>query len=154
MSVLIAPDTPYGKELWKWEHTQGETHPSDPSIRGMRPATRQAYPAMLYKALQKNPWKLDSVTVKDEREQADMERQGYVGGGPQAAADAYDSHQQAMALAAAHRNYEDRNMSAAAKAESNAVEEASARHVGEIPRTPIPAHRKRGRKPKAVADGA
>ena len=52
-------------------------------------------------------------------------------------------------MAAAHRNYEDRNMSDGARAHSNAVEQASSRHLGEIPETPI--RRRRGRPTKAVA---
>lgn len=144
MSVLIAPDTPYGKELWKWEHRQDEVHPQDPTLRGMRPATPQAYPQMMYQATGKNPWTFDREIAADEREQRNLESRGFVAGGPGKAAEAFDGLVQAAAVAAAHRNYEDRNMSAAAKAHSEAVEQASSRHLGEIPETPI---RRRGRRP-------
>ena len=40
MSVLVVHDSPYGKEIWKWDHREDETHPQDPTIRGMRPATK------------------------------------------------------------------------------------------------------------------
>lgn len=151
MSMLIAPDTPYGKELWKWEHHQGEAHPSDPSIRGMRPATPQAYPSMLYKATQKNPWQFEQRVVKDDVEQRIAEGQGFVSGGPAVAAEAFDARQQDLATAAAHRNYEDRNIGERARAEVDAAEQASSTHLGEIARTPI---KRRGRPSKAVSDAA
>ena len=154
MAILIAPDTPYGKEIWKWEHREDETHPQDSTIRGMRPATPRMYPAMMYKATGKNPWTFDRELAADEREQRNLESRGFVAGGVGAAAEAYDGLVQAAALAAAHRNYEDRNMSEAARAHSNAVEQASSRHLGESPAEPIPAHRKRGRPAKVVSDAA
>ena len=144
MALLISPDTAYGKEMWKWDHHQGETHPSDPSIRGMRPQSFQPYPAQMYKATQKNPWKFETARVNDENEQRNWESRGFVAGGQQAAADAFDKSMSDLALAAAHRNYEDRNISEPARAEVNAAEQASATHLGEIPRQPV----KRGRKPK------
>ena len=52
-------------------------------------------------------------------------------------------------FSAAHRNYEDRNVSAKARAEIDSVEQASSTHLGEIPRTPI---RKRGRPAKTQVD--
>lgn len=148
MSMLIAPDTPYGKELWKWEHHEGEAHPTDSSIRGMRPNGFRPYPAMLYRATQKNPWKFDQQMVRDEVAEGLAVGQGFVSGGQQAAADAFDARQQDLSLAAAHRNYEDRNISEKARAEVNAAEQASSTHLVEIKRTPI---RKRGRPAKVTA---
>jgi hypothetical protein len=142
MSMLIAPETPYGKELWKWDHHEGETHPQDNKIRGMRPREHRDYPKMLYKATQKNPWQFESHVVESEQEQRNLESRGFVAGGQGAAAEAFDQGQQALAVAAAVRNYEDRNLSEKAKAEIDAAESASARHLGEIPATPI---KKRGR---------
>lgn len=147
MSVLQSNDSVYGKEAWKWEHHVGEAHPSDPTVKGMRPREFQPYPAMLYRASQKNPWKFEEYLAKDENDQALQEAQGFVAGGKQAAADRYDAMQQEIAKLAANRNYNDRNMSEAAKAESNAAEQASSRHLAEIPETPI---KRRGR-PKAAA---
>lgn len=144
MALLIAPDTPYGKELWKWEHHEGETHPSDPSIRGMRPSTKREYPAMLYRATGKNPWSFEKEIARDEVEQRNLESRGFVMGGQGSAAEAYDRLVQNAALAAAHRNYEDRNISANARAEVDAAEQASSRHLGEIPETPIRRRVKKG----------
>lgn len=134
MGMLIAPDTGYGRELWKWDHHQGEAHPNDPTIRGMRPTSFQSHPAMMYKATQKNPWKFEEETAADLNAQRNLESRGFVAGGKQAAADAFDSHMQALAVGAAHRNYEDRNMSEKAKAESNVAEQSSSTHLAEIPR--------------------
>ncbi len=147
MSVLIAPETVYGKELWKWDHHQGETHPNDPTIKGMRPMTPQAHPAMMYKALQKNPWKFEGVIAADEVAQRNLESRGFVYGGQGVAAEAFDKTMQDNAMLAAARNYEDRNMSEKARAESNAAEQASSTHLPTIPETPI---KRRGRKAKVV----
>lgn len=151
MSLLISPDTPYGKELWKWDHREDESHPSDSAIRGMRPAVFRAYPAMLYRPLQKNPWQFEERVVGDEVAERLAVGQGFVAGGKASAAAAFDARQQDMALAAAHRNYEDRGISERARQEVDAVEQASSKHVGEIPRTPI---KKRGRPFKASPPAA
>lgn len=151
MGVIVPIDSPYGKELWKWEHRQDETHPQDVTVRGMRPSSPQMYPAMMYKATGKNPWTFEKEIVSSEAEQRNLESRGFVAGGPGKAAEAFDALVQNAAVAAAHRNYEDRNIGERARAEVNAAEQASSRHLGEIPATPVPAHRKRGRKPKAAA---
>lgn len=147
MSMLIAPDTAYGKELWKWDHHEGEAHPSDASIRGMRPNGFRAFPAMLYRVTQTNPHKWESEVARDAVAQTALEQRGFVAGGLAAAAADYDRLQQSFAVAAAERNYADRRMSEAARAESDAAEQASSRHLGAIPETPI---RRRGRTPKAA----
>lgn len=103
----------------------------------MRPVHFQPYPAMLYKAIQKNPWRFESYTAIDENDQRNMESRGFVAGGQGAAAEAFDANQADVAKIAAARNYEDRNMSAGAKSERDAAEQASSVHLGEIPATPI-----------------
>jgi hypothetical protein len=148
MSVLIAPETPYGKELWKFEHHQGETHPTDSSIKGVRPTHFQPYPAMMYKAVQKNPWRFEEESAIDEVAQRNFESRGFVAGGQQAAADAYDAGMQDLAVMAAVRAAEDRKLSPAAQAEASAAEQASSKHLGEIKTTPI---KKRGRPVKVTA---
>ena len=148
MALLIAPDTPYGKELWRWEHHDGEAHPSDPNLRGMRPSSFRAYPAMLYRATQQNPWQFDQQEVADEVAERLAVGQGFVSGGKAAAAEAFQARQQDLAMAAAHRNYEDRNVSERARAEIDAAEQASSTHLGEIPETPI---KRRGRPRKQAA---
>lgn len=144
MSMIVPPDSPYGRELWKWEHREDEVCPSDPTIRGMRPSSPRMYPAMMYKATGKNPWTFDKEIAHTEAEQRNMESRGFVAGGPGKAAEEYDSLVQRAAVAAAHRNYEDRNIGERARAEVDAAEQASSRHLGEIPAKPI----RRGRKPK------
>jgi hypothetical protein len=145
MGVIVVQDSPYGKECWKWEHREDETHPQDPTIRGMRPATKREYPMAMYQMTGKNPWTWEREQAADEVERRNLESRGFVAGGLGAAAEAFDALVQDAALAAAHRNYEDRSMSEKARAHSNAVEQASSRHLGEIPETPI---RRRGRRPK------
>lgn len=137
MSMVVTPDTPYGKELWKWDHLESETHPSDPTIRGMRPASFKAYPAMMYRVTQKNPYKWESESAADENAQRNLESRGFVAGGLQAAADAFDKSMADLARAAAERNFADRNMSEKARDEVNAAEQASSQHLGEIPAKPI-----------------
>ena len=150
MSVLISPDSVYGKEAWKWEHHIGETHPSDPTIHGMRPREFQAYPAMLYRATQKNPWKFDSHLAESPEDQRIMEDQGFHAGGRGVAAEAFERREVEIAKLAANRNWNDRNISEAARAEVNAHEEASSKHLPEIPVTPI---KKRGRPAKVQDSG-
>lgn len=155
MSMIIPADSPHGKEMWRWEHTVDQVHPTDRTIHGM--SNPSPYPAMMYKVTGKNmvgpdgrlqPWLFEKLIAADEVEQRNLESRGFVAGGPGEAANAYDGQVQAAAVAAAERNYADRGLSEQAKAESNAVEQSSSRHLGEIPRTPI---RRRGpNKPKAV----
>jgi hypothetical protein len=51
LAVVVTPESALGKELWRWDHTTRETNPHDPAITGMRPATFQAFPKMIYKAV-------------------------------------------------------------------------------------------------------
>jgi hypothetical protein len=90
----------------------------------------------------KNPWKFEEFVVHSADEQRNMESRGFVAGGQGEAAKAYQAAQQTLAVEAAERNHRDRNMSEKALAESNAVEQESSRHLGEIPRTPIKRHRR------------
>ena len=68
--------------------------------------------------------------------------QGYSAGGPRVRP-GYDERQRDLALAAAHRNHDDRGISDAARAEVEAAEEASSRHLGEIPRSPVKSHHRK-----------
>jgi hypothetical protein len=115
-----------------------ERHPSDNSVVGMRPSSPQPYPEMLYLVTGKNPWTFTTKVVTSDVEARLAEGQGFVSGGPARAADAYDARQQDLATAAAHRNHDDRGISAAARAEVDAAEQASSRHLGEIPAKPKP----------------
>jgi hypothetical protein len=93
---------------------------------------------MLYLVTGKNPWTFTTKVVTSDVEARLAEGQGFVSGGPARAADAYDARQQDLATAAAHRNHDDRGISAAARAEVDAAEQASSRHLGEIPAKPKP----------------
>lgn len=137
MAVLVPPETRYGIETWRFEHHEGETNPFDPTVKGVRPSSHRTHPAMMYKALQKNPWKFESTIAATEVEQRNLESRGFVYGGQGVAADAFDKGQQDLAVLAAARNYEDRNMGEKAREESHAAEEASSTHLGAIPVTPI-----------------
>ena len=148
MSVLVAPETRYGIEMWRWDHTDSETNPFDPTVKGMRPTHPQQLPEMMYRATQKNPWLFDKEVASTEPERDNLRSRGFVSGGPARAAEHYDAQQQEFAVLAAHRNFEDRNMSDKAKAESNAAEQASSTHLPTIEPKPV----KRGRKPKVKAD--
>lgn len=113
----------------------------------MRPASFQLFPSQMYRVVSKNPWRFETERAADEVAQRNLESRGFVSGGQQAAADAYDAQMQGLAVAAAERNARDRNMSERALAESSAAEQESSQHLGEIPTTPI---KKRGRKKSIV----
>ena len=147
MAVLTNWDSAEGKERWKWEHTTAETHPSDPFLKGVRPETPQPYPAMLYKVVQRNPLKCESVVVLSETEQRNMESRGWIAGGQGRAVEEYDRAQQAVAVAAANRAYHDQRMSPQAQAEAEAVDLTTIKHLGEIPAQPV---KRRGRPRKGV----
>jgi hypothetical protein len=79
----------------------------------------------------------------DAAEATNLESLGYRQG--RTAAIAYvEGLEQAVAVAAAERNYRDRNMGEKARAESQAAEDATSQHLAEVPVTPI---RRRGRQP-------
>lgn len=55
MPIQIAHDSELGKELWKWNHKQGEYYEStggeiDRTIEGKRPRQPQEFPMMIYMA--------------------------------------------------------------------------------------------------------
>lgn len=135
--MMIPPETGFGIESWKWEHTTAESNPFKNDVKGMRPIHFQPYPARMYRPLQKNPWRFDAADAQSEADQRNLESMGYVAGGQGAAAAHFDQMQQEIATLAAARNYEDRNMSDKAKAEAAVVDEASSTHVAEIPVSPI-----------------
>lgn len=157
MAMLISPDSELGKELAKWN----------------KPYRYEAYPRMVYRA-KKRPDGRVSVGETDDRlfegrpGAADrpgaaelftsscqmivgneMEHQRAKENGwrdTQAEAlEAFEAKERAIGDAAAHRAYEDRNLSEKAKEEVELVEAASFEHVPEIPAKP-----KRGR-PRKVA---
>src|SRR5205809_786817 len=58
MPMVITDDSALGRELWKWNHTAREIHPSDEDkpaheqLHGLRPCEFQPFPQMLYRAQQ------------------------------------------------------------------------------------------------------
>lgn len=138
MGLIITPDSAYGREQWRWEHSQAESITvGNHTVRGERAVGYQPYPAMFYLVTQKNPWAYEQAIAHDEHEARNLQSRGFVAGGVQAACAAFDAEQQEHAVLAAARNWEDRNLSEKARAEVDAAEQASARHLPAIPETPI-----------------
>ena len=82
----------------------------------------------------------------DEAQARNLLSRGYARGRV-AAEQAVMDAEQAAAKAAANRAFHERRMSEAARAEAQAADEATGKHLGEIPETPI---RKRGRPVKTT----
>jgi hypothetical protein len=137
MSVLIPQDSAYGKEMWKWENFEGTSHPSDPTIKGMKARDHREYPKMMYRVTKGGDLpEFDQVVVHSASDQDLQSRSGFVDTQTDAL-HRYERDQKELAMLAANRAYQDRNMSDAAKAEIRAFEETSSRHVAEIPETPV-----------------
>lgn len=148
MPVLHNPESSYSLELEKWNRPKREG--------GMNADGFEAFPAMLYKAHQKttgqvavldNPlaYRTDAEQieatafatrcqkiVKDQYEKDRATAQGWYET-PEAAMAGYEREQIAMAQAAAERHATDQRMSAQAKAEATAADEATHEHVGDVP---------------------
>jgi hypothetical protein len=144
MPVVINPESEYGKELARW------------NVK--RPFSR--FPRMLYMARKRpdgvvsvcetddalfaghnhvvNPGAAEAFngtcqkTVGSESEMAVAMEQGWRAT-PQDALERFEAKERSVGDAAAHRAYEDRNMSDAAKAEARTVDASTPDHVAEIP---------------------
>lgn len=81
------------------------------------------------------------LTVEDAEKEARAKKDGWCTSQAEAML-AVEAREKRDAHAAAHRNYEDRNLSEKALAESKRVEETSPGHLGEIPEQP---KKRRGR---------
>ncbi len=144
MPVVISAESEYGKELAKWN----------------KPYRFEPFPQMLYKAKKRD----DGVVVVGDGEneilarecylivQSEGERQRAFEAGwrekPDEALALFEAKERHIADTAAHRAYEDRNMSEPAQAEAVAADAATIEHVPEVPEAP----RRRGRPPnKAIA---
>jgi hypothetical protein len=137
MPVIQNWESAEGRERWKWEHTRAESHPSDPMLRGLRPESPQAYPAMMYRVMNRNPLRFESHEVASEVEQRNLESRGFVAGGQGAAVEEYERREQSVAVAATERAYHEQRMSPKAQAEAEAVDLTTIKHLGEIPETPV-----------------
>ena len=151
MPVVVSPDSELGKELAKWN----------------RPYVYRPFPKMLYMA-RKRPDGIVSIQETDDRifgttpgaadaftatcqkivkDESEMQR-ALEAGWRESQAEALEHHEkreQYKGNVAAHRLYEDRNMSEAARAEAAAVDASTEEHVPEIP-----VKRKPGRPRKIV----
>ena len=139
MAIVITPESELGKEMAKWNVKR----PFAP------------FPRMLYRARRRpdgvvsvgessdavfggNPGSAESwtngcqLTVNDDVELSRAAEQGWRATPAEALAH-FESRERGKAEVAALRNFEDRNMSDAAKAEIAAAEAASPEHVAEVP---------------------
>ena len=143
MGLVILPESDLGKELAKWNQPF-----YDP--------TKHPFPAMMYVARRRpdgvvavyetddrlfggqagtaERWTMQNcLTVNDEHEMQRALERGYRKT-PQEALACFESKEKYIADSAAHRAYEDRNMSEKAKAEIKEAEDAAGMdHVPEIP---------------------
>lgn len=162
MGIEWGKESYHSKEMAKWDLPR--SNPNHPLGR----LDNTMFPMMLYRA-QHNPVtkrqecmiKEDEVSldqtrvilsaeqfnsscqlvVNDERELERARSDGWRKS-PKEAMERWDNIQHEIAVAAAERNYTDRNISDAAKAEVAAVEQKSVKHIAEIPESYVP--------PKAV----
>jgi len=146
-SIAISPSSAYAKEMAKWETTHTKYGPPG------RKYTFQEYPKMLYKLKRGNGLEIEATyTVQDADEERNLNSRGFL---PlEEAAKAMAQEQTEHGKLAAEREYEIQHgrLSEKAISEVRAAEEAhGSTHMPVVPETPIPTHRKRGRKPKAAA---
>ena len=133
MPVVHVPESNFSIEMRKWEAHHTVYGPPG------RPYAYAPYPTRMYKVARQadGARTFEAETANDEHEQRNLESRGFVVGGQQAALDAFDAQEQAVAVLAANRAYNDRNMSEKAQAEIAAAEaSAGARHLAEIPEKP------------------
>ncbi len=151
MAVVHTLESATGQELWKWDHTIGESiEVNGNRITGVRPISHQDYPAAMYKAVQSA---LGKITYEMDRAETEVERsrlesQGYVWGGQSEALKAFHAREQEIAVLAANRAYTDRKLSPAAQAEAREADASTSKHLAEIPALPI---KRRGRPKKDQA---
>lgn len=154
--VVHNPASAYSREMAKWEMGYS---PYGPPGRPRELVGHQEYPAMFYKVRRSSaphevsagPFVVEHhIEAKDENEARNLESRGYVRGRA-AAEQAIEAVEQALAVAAAERNFADQHMSEKAKAEAARFEDSTAQHVAEIPTTPI---KRRGRPRKVTTEAA
>jgi len=137
MGVVRTGESAYDKEFVKWDTPQSQG--------GMKPDTFQPFPAMLYKAHQRDNGQWAVSDPFDEnwirrcylivRDDAEMRRHLDNGWRPTPAeALAYaERHQRAIADAAAERHYADQRLSESAQREAAAADAATNDHVPDVP---------------------
>lgn len=148
-SIALSQASEYAKEMRKWESTHTRFGPPG------RPYEFQEYPTWMFRAEHisgKGIQIVDKQQVADLQQQRNMESRGFHVE-PQEAIAAIERQQTEFGRLAAERNFEIAHgrISEKAAAEVRAHEaDHGARHLPMIPETPIPAHRKRGRKPNTA----
>ncbi len=135
--IVHNPASAHSREMAKWEMGYS---PYGPPGRPRERVGHKSWPSMFYKMKRRDTngdFIVEHYVAAENENQATLlESQGYREG--QTAAIAFvESLEQAVATAAAERNYRDRNMSDAAKEESARVEAESFGHVGDIPDKPV-----------------
>lgn len=136
MSVVHSEDSAYMQEMQRWEGHKyfGDLPPG-------RPYQYREFPHRLYKAGRNAHGQtaiLEAQTANDEREASNLESRGFVMGGQDKAIEAFERQELEIAKLAAERNFEMTRMSEGARREVAQVEaSAGARHIAEIPRTPV-----------------
>ena len=146
-SIDIPQSTEYAKEMRKWE-----AHHSRFGAPG-RPYVYREYPKMLHRCERVNGKiePVDQYIVNTEDEERNLNSRGFY---PlQEAYDRIAREQTEHGILSAEREYaiQHGKHSEGAIREIRAAEaEAGSVHLPNIPETPIPAHRKRGRKPKTA----
>jgi hypothetical protein len=108
-----------------------------------KPYVFRPYPKMLYRGrtLSNGSLDVEQRIVANEGEEVLAAGIGWLPH-PQAATDAERRRQEDLGTAAAERAWTDRHLSPAAQAEAAAIDETTAKHLGEIPERP---RRQRGR---------
>ncbi len=134
----------------KWEM---DYSPYGPPGRPRAQVGHHDYPAMFYKMKRSDTngdFLVEHYTeAANETEARNLESLGYRQG--QVAAIAYvEGLEQSVAVAAAERNYRDRNLGEKAKSEAAAADDSTGSHLADVPVTPI---RKRGRPAKVLTEG-
>lgn len=152
-SIALSQSSEYAKEMRKHESTHTRYGPPG------RPYVYREFGesgTVMYRAEHRSGTGIvivDRHTVHDERQQQNMRSRGYYDEPTEAIA-AIERQQTEFGRLAAERNFDIAHgrLSEKAAAEVRGHEaDHGARHLPAIPETPIPAHRKRGRRPKAVA---
>lgn len=132
--VFYNPASPEAREHAKWESTH--TKWGEP---GRPPYVYKPFPAMLYRPsrLDNGRVGMEQQVVQNDHEQAVYEGRGFVAGGPGKALEALEARERQIATAAAERAAAERRMSPRAREEAEAIDDATASHVPEIPETPV-----------------
>lgn len=147
MPVEYGTESHYAKEMRKHEATHTQFGPPG------RPYVYRPYPTRMYKAERVDGKSkiVDAQTAHDEQEQRNLESRGFVYGGAAEAFKALEQTEREHATLAAEREYQVQHhrLSDHAVAEVRSAEAAhGARHLADVPVTPIKPRRKPGPKTK------